>query len=82
MWKFRLWETVSSGTAIANKANKLISQGLKSLISNIVEEDIKAEHVFEAYQRGDEVAKIIVDEALDYLGIGVANLVNIINLTK
>lgn len=76
------WETLSSGTAIANKARKLISQGLKSLISSIAEEDIKAEHVFEAYRRGDEVAKIIVEEALDYLGIGIANLVNIINPDK
>lgn len=76
------WETLSSGTAIAKKAQKCISQGSKSLISSIAEEEIKAEHVFEAYQRGDEVARLVVDEALDYLGIGVANLVNIINPQK
>lgn len=74
------WETLSSGTAIAARAKKLIGEGKTSLISQLADHhSIKAEHVFEAYSRGDELAQLVVDEALSYLGLGVANLVNIIN---
>jgi len=74
------WEALSSGTAIASRAEELVAKGQKSLLANVAElQKLKAEHVFAAYRQGDEIAKLVLDEALDYLGIGVANLVNIIN---
>lgn len=72
------WETISSGTAIAKEMFNEINMGRKSILS----ENIKAEDVFAARELGDQLAIEITDKALDYLGIGIANLVNAINPKK
>ena len=77
------WETLSSGTAIASEARRYVAAGEKSLISDLAGgKAIKAEHVFQAYEQGDKIAGLVLDGALTYLGIGVANLVNITNPGK
>lgn len=74
------WETISSGSAIAEIIIDKLSSGEKSLITELVSlKDIKAEHVFKARQMGDKLSIEVTDKALDYLGLGIANLVNIIN---
>lgn len=75
------WETISSGTAIAREAKRQLELGGKSLITELVPPggEVKAEHVFQARLQGDLMAKALTDRALDYLGIGVANLVNVLS---
>ncbi len=75
-------ETLASGTAVAKEAMKCINQGERSSLIEIVEgkiEDITAEKVEVAARRGDPLASEVIFKAATYLGVGVANLVNIFN---
>lgn len=75
-------EAVSSGTAIAREAKELLNRGVPTLISELAAddpEDVSARIVAQAAQQGDAEAQEIVRKAMDYLGIGIANLVNIFN---
>jgi len=75
-------EALASGTAIARVARERVTRGAPTLIANLAEGDperITAKLVAEAAGQGDEVAEDILAEAMNYLGIGMANLVNLFN---
>jgi glucokinase len=75
-------ESLASGTAIAREALSRIDKGQKTAIYNIAGGDLKnvtAEIVALAAKQGDTVAREIIREASYYLGIGLANIVNIFN---
>lgn len=75
-------EALSSGWAVAREAKTRINQGGKSSVVELAGgrlEDITAETVAVAARRGDRLAADIVAEAASYLGVGLANLVNIFN---
>ena len=75
-------ETLASGTAVAKEATRRISQGESSSLAEITEgkiENITAEKVSMAAQRGDSLALEVISKAATYLGIGMVNLVNIFN---
>ena len=79
---FGCLEALASGWAIARDAVTRINAGQDSIIKDIVEgrtDDITAEIVGKAAMGGDRLACNIVDAAANYLGIGLANLVNIFN---
>jgi glucokinase len=79
---FGCLEALASGWAIAKEAVTRINQGERSSIIELVEggvENITAETVSAAARRGDRLACDIVARAANYLGIGLANLVNIFN---
>ena len=79
---FGCLEALASGWAVAKAAIKCINDGEKSSIVELVDgrlENITAETVAMAARRGDRMAADIVAEAAKYLGIGLANLVNIFN---
>jgi glucokinase len=79
---FGCLEALASGWAVAKAAIKRINDGEKSSIGELVDgrlENITAETVAMAAKRGDRMAADIVAEAAKYLGIGLANLVNIFN---
>jgi glucokinase len=61
-------ETVASGTAIANLAVQAGGSG-----------NITAAHVFAAAARGDKTAAAVLDRSIYYLGLGLANTVNLLN---
>jgi glucokinase len=68
--------------AVAKEATMRISRGERSSIIELVNgriENITAETVAMAARRGDQIAADIVARAANYLGIGLANLVNIFN---
>jgi glucokinase len=74
------WETLSSGPAIVKAARRYIDEGATTAITQLAGHGpIKTEHVFAARQQGDAVAKLVVDRALHCLGIGIGNLVNVLN---
>lgn len=73
-------EVMSSGTAIARIAKERLadnekSNKEKSLLSTF--ENITSREVFECALKGDKLALEVVDYTLNYLGIGLANLINI-----
>lgn len=70
-------EALASGYGIAEIARNQLKQGQKSALSNLSEKELTAEAVFNAAKKGDKLAKEIIDNALQYLGQGVALLINI-----
>ncbi len=75
-------EALASGTAIARQARERVARGVPTLISDLAEGDpehITAKLVAEAASQGDVEAQEIIAEAMNYLGIGMANLVNLFN---
>jgi len=79
---FGCLEVLASGTAMAKEAAERLSQGEASSIIEFAEgrlENITAETVALAARQGDPLACDIVSRAASYLGIGLANLVNIFN---
>jgi len=76
------WEALASGSALAKDAINRIQGGNKSMITEMVGgnlEKITAETVSIAAERGDSLALDVVLRAAKYLGIGLANVVNIFN---
>jgi glucokinase len=75
-------EALASGTAIAREARELVQRGVTTLIGDLAGGDltrITAKLVGQAAEQGDIEAQRILDEAMHYLGIGMANLVNLLN---
>jgi len=76
------WETLASGTALSREARHRIKEGaatsiLKYAGGNI--EKINAEAIHEAAQAGDKLANELIARTAYYLGVGLANLINIFN---
>ncbi|MBI2851776.1 MAG: ROK family protein [Chloroflexi bacterium] len=75
-------EVLASGTAVARDAIRRLGQGDKSVLNEMVNgkvEDVTAEKVGLAAQNGDSLALAVISQAATYLGIGLANLVNLLN---
>ena len=75
-------EALASGTAIARQARERVARGVPTLIADLAEGDperITAKLVAQAANQGDEEAQEILTRAMNYLGIGMANLVNLFN---
>ena len=68
-------EAVSSGTAIGRMGREAVSTNVETSLRKY--DNITSYEVFIEASNGDEVAKDIVDTALNYLGIGVANAISI-----
>ncbi|MCC6801534.1 MAG: ROK family protein [Anaerolineae bacterium] len=71
-------EALSSGLAIARKANAALMLGRESSLRQLAE-PISALHVVEAARAGDTVAREVIDDAGFYLGIGLANLITLLD---
>jgi glucokinase len=72
-------ETVSSGTAIARAAIKAVQQGIPTVLQEKAKRELTAPDVFSAAAKGDAAAASILEEALFYLGVGLVNVVNLLN---
>jgi glucokinase-like ROK family protein len=70
-------ESLASGSAIEQMAMTLLVDAEEPGTSR--PRKITAETVFRRAQAGDAAATAIVDTALNYLAIGIANMVNIVN---
>ncbi|MBL4930415.1 ROK family protein [Clostridium paridis] len=66
-------EAVSSGTAIGRRANEAVNSKVETSLRNY--EKVTSYEVFKEAEKGDAVSQKILDEALTYLGIGVANII-------
>jgi glucokinase len=78
-------EALASGKSIARRARELVSGGnvpRGSLLLRMVKQDpdrLTAKHVAAAARKGDRTALAVWEEAVGYLGLGVANIINILN---
>lgn len=68
-------EALSSGTAIGKRGVEAVSTNVETSLRKY--DKITSYEVFKEAEAGDEVSKDIVDTALNFLGIGVANAVAI-----
>lgn len=75
-------EAYASGPAIARRAMESIDAGASSdlpIMVNGQPSAITAQTVFEAAARGDALADEVVRDTARYLGVGIANMLNIMN---
>lgn len=75
-------ETFASSTALINYAKKLIQQGNKTIIIDMVKgdlEQINGKIIFESAKLGDFVANEAVDRLVRYLAIGINNIAAVID---
>jgi glucokinase-like ROK family protein len=75
------WETLVSQTAVLDRVRRAVAAGQVSRAASIAgdPDSVDIERVLRAAEEGDAVAVAALRETAYYLGIGVANLVNIFN---
>ena len=75
-------ETLASGPAIVRRARQALEEGVVSEIERLCRGDfncITPQMVVEAARGGDKLAFNLMEKTGEYLGIGIANLINIFN---
>jgi glucokinase len=76
------WEALASGTALAKEARHRIEEGNRTSILEYTEGDVEkvtAQVVHNAAEHGDSLAKELIAWTGYYVGVGLANLINIFN---
>lgn len=80
--KYGCLEAVASGKAIALTAQSRLARGQESLLSEMCKgnySNVTAEMVADAAKKGDELALNVFTRAMENIGIGISNLINIFN---
>ncbi len=73
-------EALASGPSIARRARELAGESPESLIwQRTSPNEATAQHVVEAAHAGDTFARFVLAEAGTYMGIGIANVAQILN---
>lgn len=78
-------EAMASGAAIAQQARDFESRGASSKMLEMADgeiENIDAKLVFDACKAGDQPARIIIERALEYIGIAVAGVINLLDVDR
>jgi glucokinase-like ROK family protein len=74
------WERLASLRALTERVDRALEAGLPSRIPSLAAGgEITLEVILEAARDGDQVARQALDETGTYLGIGIANLINLLN---
>ena len=73
------FETYASATALTREPKKAIEAHPESLMAEEVRKGVKIDAAlpFECAKKGDEVAQQVVDQYIEYLGVGCLNLIDI-----
>jgi glucokinase-like ROK family protein len=80
--KYGCLEALASGKAIALAAQRLLADGEESKMNELCQgkiDRVTAKMVAEAAKLGDTLALEVFNEATEYIGIGIASLVNLFN---
>ncbi|MFZ3386267.1 MAG: ROK family protein, partial [Candidatus Hydromicrobium sp.] len=75
-------EAYVSARSVVKRTLAAIKEGKKTILTDLVKnklEDITCKLVYDTARKGDSLCKLVVEETGRYLGIGIANIVNIIN---
>jgi glucokinase len=76
------WEMLASGTALAREARHRIEEGVRTSILEYADGDVEkvtAQVIQSAAEQGDSLAKELIARTGYYVGVGLANLINIFN---
>lgn len=76
---FGCWEAYSSATAMILETKNLLSRGYASSLSKVAAADINPKTIDEHAKKGDALAVRMMDEAAQYTGLALANLMNALN---
>ena len=73
------FEVYASATALKAQTKRIIRKYPKSIIHKMIGDDnhISARFAFDAAKQGDEAGLLIVSRYINYLGIGLSNVINI-----
>ncbi len=76
-----LLDNLSGELAIINKCKLIYNSDVESELKNICKfaEELTIAHIIDAYDKNDPVVSEIIDESIEYLGIALSNVVNLIN---
>src|SRR5438067_6335404 len=76
------FEALASRTAIFRRIKEAVKEGQKTMLTEMLGpdlEDLRSGDLRKAIKRGDKFVEHIVEEAAEYTGIAVSNLINILN---
>ncbi len=76
------WEALSSRSALFRQVQQAVKDGQKTLLTGMLGDDLRdlrSGDLRKAIKQGDKFVEHIVEEAANYTGIAVANLINILN---
>jgi glucokinase len=76
------WETLASGTALIRAAKLRIGKKVKTSILEYAQgsvDNVTPQVIRSAAEKGDKVAKELIAQTGYYVGVGLANLINIFN---
>jgi glucokinase len=76
------FEALASRTAIFRKLTEAVSDGKKTLLTESLGpglKDLRSGDLRKAIKKGDKLVEQIVEEAAEYTGVAVANLINLLN---
>ncbi len=76
------FEAEASGASLGRKARRFLKAGAPSRMKGLIKgniENITAETVVNAARAGDRLAGYLLDSAVSYLAMGIANIVSILN---
>lgn len=77
--EFGCLESVASGPALNKKAKRMVGRFSKEGDLLISYKDLSPKHIFDAYKKGNALAKRIVNEWVTYLGITISNISSLLN---
>jgi len=75
-------EALASRTAIFRKIQSAVKDGQKTILADMLGPDLadmRSGDLRKAIRKGDKFVEKVVEEAAEYAGIGVANLINLLN---
>lgn len=75
---FGCWEAYASASAMVKKARTLVERGYETSLS-LYYPELNAKIIVEEARKGDEIAVDVVVEIGKYVGIGISNIINILN---
>jgi len=77
------FEYNASGEGLVKVAREMMNNGREETVLNKTNpETLTAKDVFDAYEKGDELAKKVINNAIECWGMAVANLVSLFNPEK
>jgi glucokinase len=73
------WESLAAGPGIVRRAQASLAAFPDSALAAIPSPELSARQIFAAARQGDLLAMQVVDETADLIGLGVANIVSLVN---
>lgn len=76
------FEALASRTAIFRRIHAAVKDGQKTILTEMLGpdlEDLRSGDLRKAIRRGDKLVEKVIEEAAEYTGIALANLINVVN---